>query len=132
MLHRTGDGAPRHSELRGLDGWLRRKLRGARLKRSVDQAFTRGLGTAFRVYVSGLSAFLKGAGGRAEPGHIPSGGVLLHGSISGAVQLVGLLRSWPEHDGLDCGIIPMGAIFRERRASQGLLPASGSLALDLA
>ena len=40
---------------------------------TVDQALIRGLGTAFRVCVSGLSTFLE-SGRRAEPGHITSDG----------------------------------------------------------
>jgi hypothetical protein len=54
LLHRAGDGA---------------------LRRPVDQALIRGLGTAFRVFVSGLVLCLEG-GRRAEPGRV----ALLHGS----------------------------------------------------
>ena len=39
------------------------------LETTVDQALIRGLGTAFRVYVSGLSSFLE-SGRRVKPGQI--------------------------------------------------------------
>src|SRR6266566_2000185 len=48
LLHRAGDGA---------------------LRRRFDQALIRGLGTAFRVFVSGLVLCLEG-GRRAQPGHV--------------------------------------------------------------
>src|SRR5512134_1942680 len=63
-LHRAGDGA---------------------LETTVDQALIRGLGTAFRVFVSGLFRCLEG-GRRAEPGHVVSSGVPLRGSIPGPAQ----------------------------------------------
>src|SRR6266566_3845563 len=78
LLHRAGDGA---------------------LRRPVDQALIRGLGTAFRVFVSGLVLCLEG-GRRAEPGHVASdrsSPPWLHPRRCAAA---GLLRPWPEHDGL--------------------------------
>ena len=61
-------------ERRELDDkrWLYRAGGGA-LETTVDQALIRGLGTAFRDCVSGLSTRLK-SGRRAEPGHVVSDG----------------------------------------------------------
>jgi phosphoribosylaminoimidazole (AIR) synthetase len=46
---------------------------GGALETTVDQALIRGLGTAFRVYVSGISSVLE-SGRRAALGHITSDG----------------------------------------------------------
>ena len=45
--------------------------RGWSAETTVDQALIRGLGTAFRVFVSGLVLCLEG-GRRAQPGHVAS------------------------------------------------------------
>jgi hypothetical protein len=58
-------GAGRREEAAQSRGWS--------AETTVDQALIRGLGTAFRGCVSGLSSVLE-SGRRAEPGHITSDG----------------------------------------------------------
>src|SRR5438876_3880744 len=78
--------------------------RGWSAETTVDQALIRGLGTAFRVFVSGLVLCLEG-GRRAEPGHVASDRSSPPWLYPRRCAAAGLLRSWLEHDGLGCGII---------------------------
>ena len=117
-------------------GVLLHRAGGGALRRSVDQALIRGLGTAFRVFVSGLVLCLEG-GRRAQPGHVASDRNSPPWLPPGAVQPSGLLRLWSEHDGLSSGIIrwmppfesaaPVKAFSRVSGGPQGRpLPGRGS------
>lgn len=67
----AGSAAVRRPALVGESGLHR--AGGGALETTVDQALIRGLGTAFRGCVSGLSSCLE-SGRRAAPGHITSDG----------------------------------------------------------
>ena len=76
---------------------------------TVDQALIRGLGTAFRVFVSGLVLCLEG-GRRAQPGHVVrdrGSPPWLHPRRCAARLVLSTTASTADH--------PMDAIFRERR-----------------
>ena len=89
---------------------------GGALETTVDQALIRGLGTAFRVCVSGLSSCLE-SGRRAAPGHITSDGG--SPSVAPSPALCSGVRLALGGDG------PGQAFIRSQRSVRGRRPGQG-------